>query len=71
MRSAGMIAALLLAGRAALAQEPKPLAVGDEAPDFTLPAATADGIQPQPVRLRDFRDQTVIIAFFYKARTKG
>jgi peroxiredoxin len=71
MRRAGLVIALCLAGHAALAQEPKPLAVGDDAPDFTLPAAMADGIQAKPVRLRDLRDQTVVIAFFYKARTKG
>ncbi|HTS87015.1 MAG TPA: hypothetical protein VMG41_00860 [Gemmatimonadales bacterium] len=64
--------ALALAAPVAVAgQAPHPLAVGDTAPDFTLTAATAQGIQSAPVRLRDLRDQTVVIAFFYKARTKG
>lgn len=53
------------------AQQPKPLAVGDAAPDFELPQATAQGVAERPVRLSDLRDQTVVIAFFYKARTKG
>jgi hypothetical protein len=55
----------------AACQAPKPLAVGDSAPDFALTGATTQGVSTTPVRLRDFRDQTVVIAFFYKARTKG
>jgi peroxiredoxin Q/BCP len=54
-----------------VAQKPVPLAVGDTAPDFVLPAATRDGVLPLPARLRDFRGQTVVLAFFYKARTGG
>jgi hypothetical protein len=54
-----------------LAQDTIPLAPGAAAPDFALTGATRDGVQKQPVRLSDFRDQTVVIAFFYKARTKG
>jgi peroxiredoxin Q/BCP len=50
---------------------PTPLAIGDSAPDFTLPVGTRDGILPLPARLRDFRGQTVVLAFFYKARTGG
>jgi peroxiredoxin Q/BCP len=50
---------------------PTPLAVGVEAPDFTLPAATLDGVSAKPVHLKDLRGQTVVIAFFYRARTKG
>jgi len=45
--------------------------VGDMAPDFTLPASTKDGILPTPVHLSDFRGQTVVLAFFPKARTGG
>ena len=65
---AGVIAA---APAPPAAQDPTPLAVGDSAPDFALTAATRDGILPLPARLRDFRGQTVILAFFYKARTGG
>ena len=60
-----------LAARPGSAQDPSPLAVGDSAPDFALAGATRDGILAQPVRLSELRDQTVVIAFFYRARTRG
>ena len=41
------------------------------APDFALPGATRYGLLRDPVRLSDFRGSTVVIAFFYQARTKG
>jgi peroxiredoxin len=41
------------------------------APDFTLPGVTRYGALRDPVRLADYRGQTVVVAFFYKARTKG
>jgi peroxiredoxin Q/BCP len=46
-------------------------AVGSVAPDFTLPGATRFGLLRTPVRLSDYRGQTVVLAFFFKARTKG
>ena len=46
-------------------------AVGSMAPDFTLRGATRYGRLSEPVRLSDFRGKTVVIAFFYQARTKG
>ena len=46
-------------------------AVGSVAPDFTLPGATRYGRLAEPVRLSDFRGKTVVIAFFFQARTKG
>jgi hypothetical protein len=46
-------------------------AVGAEAPDFTLPGATRYGLLKNPVHLADYRGQTVVLAFFYQARTKG
>ncbi len=48
-----------------------PLAVGVEAPDFTLPASTKEGVNTAPVHLKDLRGSTVVLAFFYQARTKG
>ena len=45
--------------------------VGDLAPDFTLPAATRDGLRPKPITLSGLRGQTVVLAFFPKARTGG
>ena len=59
----------LLAGPLA-AQEANHLAVGQDAPEFSLTSATRDGVQA-PVKLSDYRGQTVVLAFFYKARTKG
>ena len=70
----GMLGAAALAAAAPVAsqaQDSIPLKVGDVAPDFTLRGATKDGELQSPVKLSDFRDQTVVIAFFYKARTKG
>jgi peroxiredoxin Q/BCP len=45
--------------------------VGTVAPDFTIPGATRFGLLRDSVRLSDFRGQTVVLAFFFKARTKG
>jgi peroxiredoxin Q/BCP len=58
---------------AAAQQRPSftPLAVGTEAPAFSLKGATREGLLPKEVSLLDFRGQTVVLAFFYKARTGG
>ena len=50
---------------------PQPLAVGTMAPDFSLTGATRYGVLKNPIHLSDFRDKTVVIAFFYQARTRG
>jgi len=50
---------------------PEPLAVGAVAPDFTLPGATRYGVLAHAIRLGDFKGKTVVLAFFFKARTKG
>ncbi len=63
--------ALILGTPAALACQGTPLAVGSEAPDFSLVQASADGVSESPFRLSDYRDQTVVIAFFYRARSSG
>ncbi len=52
-------------------QAPAPLAVGTVAPDFTLPAATPAGVSAKPFRLSEHLGQTVVLAFFFKARTSG
>ena len=46
-------------------------AVNDVAPNFTLPGATRYGLLKTPVRLSDYRGRTVVLAFFFQARTKG
>jgi hypothetical protein len=45
--------------------------VNDVAPDFTLNGATRYGLLKTAVRLSDYRGRTVVLAFFYQARTKG
>lgn len=70
-----LVAALLLAPAPALAQDaeavPEPLEVGVVAPDFALPGATRYGVLAEPVRLSDFQGKTVVLAFFFRARTRG
>lgn len=74
MRGSVLIAlAALLPGVAtpAMAQTSEPLEVGVAAPDFTLPGATRYGVLAEPVSLSDFEGKTVVLAFFFKARTRG
>jgi peroxiredoxin len=52
-------------------QSPPPLEVGAVAPDFAMKGATRYGILANPVRLSDFKGKTVVLAFFFKARTSG
>jgi thioredoxin-dependent peroxiredoxin len=47
------------------------IAVGDMAPDFELPGATRYGALANPVRLSDYRGETVVLAFFFRVRTPG
>jgi cytochrome oxidase Cu insertion factor (SCO1/SenC/PrrC family) len=72
-------ASLVIAGHVARAQQPAPPpavapagpVVNDVAPDFTLTGADRYGLLKTPVRLSDYRGRTVVLAFFYQARTKG
>jgi thioredoxin-dependent peroxiredoxin len=66
--TAALLFATTLGAQAAQEGGPK---VGDLAPDFTLAAATKAGVNPAAVKLSDFRGQTVVLAFFPKARTGG
>lgn len=70
---AALVGSLLFAAPAtALAQDSTAApAVGQTAPDFSAPGATRYGLLREPVKLSDFRGKTVVLAFFYKARTKG
>ena len=47
------------------------LDVGAVAPDFSIPGATRYGTLKPPVRLSDYKGKTVVLAFFFKARTRG
>ena len=73
MRRSTMLAAALIAFGApvACAQQTPPLEVGAVAPDFSLPGATRYGLLRDPVRLSDFRGKTVILAFYFRSRTRG
>lgn len=53
------------------AQDSGLLAVGEMAPDFALPGATRYGLLQEPVRLSDYRGDTVVLAFFFRVRTRG
>ena len=71
---AGAALALPLAAQqpaAAPPPDPKPLEVGAVAPDFTLSGATRYGVLKNPIHLSDFKGKTVVLAFFFKARTRG
>jgi hypothetical protein len=66
---------LVVAAPPLRAQQPAPqpavLEVGQPAPDFALTGATRFGVLKDPVRLSSFRGKTVVIAFFFRARTRG
>jgi hypothetical protein len=70
LKRLGLALVILLPGRA-VAQDSIPLTVGTKAPDFALLGANREGVLADSIRLSDFRDQTVVIAFFYRARTRG
>lgn len=81
MRSFSLAAGLAVAAAVtAVAQQPATppapapppaLEVGAVAPDFTLPGATRFGVLRAPIHLSDFKGKTVVLAFFFKARTRG
>jgi peroxiredoxin len=50
---------------------PPALEVGAVAPDFAIPGATRYGTLRNPVHLSDFKGKTVVLAFFFKVRTRG
>ena len=70
------LAALVASPHSSVAQQPAAPAtptpeIGSVAPDFTISGATRYGLLRDSVRLSDFRGQTVVLAFFFQARTKG
>jgi cytochrome oxidase Cu insertion factor (SCO1/SenC/PrrC family) len=77
MRSLSVALALAVSSTALLAQQSPsaaatpPLEVGAVAPDFALPGATRYGVLTKPIHLSDFKGKTVVLAFFFKARTSG
>ena len=69
--------ASLVVAPAVLAQQPAAPApevgpkVGEMAPDFEFTGITRYGKLANTRKLSDFRGQTVVLAFFPKARTRG
>ena len=47
------------------------LAVGGMAPNIEVIGATRYGILAEPVKLNYYHGKTVVIAFFFRARTRG
>ena len=47
------------------------LAVGQMAPDIEVMGATRYGVLDEAVKLSDYRGETVVLAFFFRARTRG
>lgn len=75
-----VVCAGLLAGALALLAPPPAAAqdaaqdflpVGAMAPDIEFTGATRHGILRDPVRLSDYRGETVVLAFFFRVRTRG
>lgn len=70
-----LVAAALVAGvwaaPAAAQDAPELMAVGEAAPDVELVGATRHGVLRDPVHLGDYRGETVVLAFFFRARTRG
>jgi hypothetical protein len=81
MRKLALASVLFVAAGTAAAQTPPAppaappappaLEVGTLAPDFALTGATRYGVLRDQVRLSDYRGKTVVLAFFFKARTRG
>ncbi|HIF56514.1 MAG: hypothetical protein VX291_05600 [Gemmatimonadota bacterium] len=69
----GLLAGVIAMGAPAeaSAQDSGLLAVGAMAPDFALPGATRYGLLQEPIRLSDYRGETVVLAFFFRVRTPG
>lgn len=47
------------------------MAVGEMAPDFAFTGATRHGVISETLNLSDYRGETVVLAFFFRARTGG
>ena len=47
------------------------LAAGEMAPEVRFDGGTRYGVLAEPVSLSDFRGNTVVLAFFFRARTPG
>jgi peroxiredoxin Q/BCP len=69
-----LFAGVLLAvgpGTAAGQDQPELLAVGEMAPDVQLAGATRYGVLAEPFTLSEYRGETLVLAFFFRARSSG
>ena len=71
-----LVVASLVLTPALRAQQPAPQPevgpkVGEMAPDFAFTGITRYGKLAEAKKLSDFRGQTVVLAFFPKARSRG
>ena len=71
LAAVGLFAGALTAGAAPAAAQEAFLALGEMAPDVQMAGATRYGVLAQPVELSDFRGETVVLAFFFRARSPG
>lgn len=77
--SAGLLVAAMVAAagtgapRSAAAQEAGQglIEAGAMAPDVEWTGATRHGVLRDKVRLSDYRGETVVLAFFFRVRTRG
>ncbi|WP_411281293.1 peroxiredoxin family protein [Gemmatimonas sp.] len=65
------VAPAISGAQAAPAAPPTLLKVGEMAPDFTVTVVTAAGVVAKPFKLSEHKGETVVLAFFPKARTSG
>lgn len=59
------------AAPAAAQDAPQLMSPGEMAPDIHVVGATRHGVLAEPVHLSDYRGETVVLAFFFRARTRG
>ena len=68
---AGLAALAAPAGAQQPAAAPAPSMVGQMAPDFSGRGATRYGRVADPIQVKDYRGKTIVLAFFFRARTSG
>ena len=69
----GAMAGLLVATapESAHGQEMDLIEVGEMAPDVSWTGATRHGVLQDQVHLSDYLGETVVLAFFFRVRTRG
>lgn len=68
-----LVATAVAATGDAGAQEAEPglIEVGEMAPEIEMTGATRHGVLRDKIRLSDYRGKTVVLAFFFRVRTRG